>query len=450
MKLKYILLATLWSIGTLYACDNKFDYPIPEGSFDDISSHPPVKVEVVKRDGQLKMLMNGNEFYVNGVAGNRFVERAGEFGANVFRTYGINELTKPTLDSAYRHGIYVNVGLFVKRERDGFDYNNEAKVAEQLEQMRKDVKRFKDHPALLMWTVGNEAESMHKNLKLWDAINDIAKMIHETDSNHPTSTALAGANPLNIQHIIERAPHIDILSLNSYAPNVPDVLSKVQQAGWVKPYMITEFGPRGTWQMEPEPTRILPWGALVEQTSTEKESDYLVCMRDHIKPNYSNGCIGSFVFIWGYQTHGEVLNWYGTFDKKGYSYGSVDAMVYCWSGSYPANRAPMIASRSDITMNGKVAEDKIYVNAGSANTAIVTASDPDGDALSYDWMIMEEGTADTDGSMPKGITGLITDNTKASISFKAPTKAAGYRLYVFVRDDANKKVASAVIPFKVN
>lgn len=38
--------------------------------------------------------------------------------------------------------------------------------------------------------------------------------------------------------------------------------------------MITEFGPRGTWQMNPEPERVLPWGGLVEQTSSEKEADY--------------------------------------------------------------------------------------------------------------------------------------------------------------------------------
>lgn len=80
--------------------------------------------------------------------------------------------------------------------------------------------------------------------------------------------------------------------------------------------MITEFGPRGTWQMNPEPERVLPWGGLVEQTSSEKEADYLKAYQENIAVNKDNGCLGSFVFLWGYQTHGEVLTWYGLFDKK--------------------------------------------------------------------------------------------------------------------------------------
>lgn len=86
--------------------------------------------------------------------------------------------------------------------------------------------------------------------------------------------------------------------------------------------MITEFGPRGTWQMNPEPERVLPWGGLVEQTSSEKEADYLKAYQENIAVNKDNGCLGSFVFLWGYQTHGEVLTWYGLFDKRIYLPGS--------------------------------------------------------------------------------------------------------------------------------
>lgn len=337
----------------------------------------------------------------------------------------------------------------MKRETDGFDYNNTAAVKAQFDEMKTAVERFKDHPALLLWSIGNEAEASYTNLKLWDAINDIAKMIHETDPNHPTTTTLASSNINHIKNIIEKAPHIDILSINTYAPNLPGVLGNLQSAGWTKPYMITEFGPRGTWQMNPEPERVLPWGALVEQTSSEKEAVYLETYQNNIIANKDNGCIGSFVFLWGYQTHGEVLTWYGLFDKKGYTFPAVDAMQYAWTGSYPLNRAPVIATRNDILMNGKKAEEVIKVSPNSSNEAKVTATDPDGDDLTYDWMIMKEKTASSDGSLPDGITGLIDDNTKKNITFKAPSQAGGYRLIVFVRDVKNKKVASAVIPFLV-
>ena len=47
------------------------------------------------------------------------------------------------------------------------------------------------------------------------------------------------------------------------------------------------------------------------------------------------------------------------------------------------------------------------------------------------------------------VSGLIEDNTKSDIKFTAPDAAGNYRLVVFVTDTANRKVASAVIPFKV-
>jgi hypothetical protein len=275
---------------------------------------------------------------------------------------------------------------------------------------------------------------------------------------HPVTITFSNSAADKIQSLINYAPEVDILTMNIYAPNLPTVYSNVTSAGWTKPYMIGEFGPRGTWQMQPEPDRILPWtylyqnvqtSALVEQTSTEKEETYLSAFQSHIKPNRINGCIGSMVFLWGYQKHGEVLNWYGMFDKKGYTYGVVDAMQYCWTGNYPANRAPVISDRNAMKMNNRIADEGIEVAPNSANTAFVTASDREGDVLNYEWMIMEEGTASADGSLPDAIEGLIADNTLNSIQFTAPATPGAYRLYVFVRDDLHKNAASAVIPFNV-
>ncbi len=416
------------------------------------------KVTLSNDGGRWQLLRNGEPIYVRGAATNNFYGDVARFGGNAVRTYSAkagDANVLAILDEAYMNGLYVNVGIAIGAEKNGFDYDNTEKVQAQFEAAKASVEAYRDHPAVLFWSIGNEAESAYTNVKLWDAINDIAEMIHEIDPNHPVTTTLASAQEAHIDNIMEKCPALDFLCVNAYYPTVLTTCEKVRGFGWDKALMITEYGPRGTWAMNPEPDRIMPWdgptsgkGALVEETSTEKEARYLEIYQDAIKA-HEDICIGSFAFVWGYQKHGEVLNWYGLFNKDGYSYGAVDALQYCWMGAYPASRAPRIEDRSAMTMNGMVAEDAISVYAGSQNTAKVTASSPCGASLRYEWIIFREGAKSSDGSLPDGITGLIADPTKAEISFEAPYSSGAYRLYVFALDDVNRKVASACIPFRV-
>ncbi len=418
-----------------------------------LSSAPSV-VTIVKESGVWKLKRNGQNFIVKGVAASKalntnissYITELESFSGNTIRTYSVNEFTQDILDEAYANGISVCLGLWVNREADNFDYNNTTAVSQQLLNLKTQVLAYKDHPALLMWGVGNEVDASYSNLKVWNAINDIAAMIHTEDGNHPVTTMLANTLPAKIAEIKTRAPQLDLICSNTYAPNLPAVTTNLQQGGWTKPYMITEFGPRGTWQMNPEPTRILPWGALVEQTSTEKAEIYRSSYNQHIKANFNNGCLGSFAFVWGYQAHGAVLTWFGFHTTDGRTFGAADIMKRVWSDWYPANRAPEITSRNNMTLGSQHADDGIYVTKGSTRQAAVMASDPDGDPLVYEWRIVPEGVAGPGGAPHPGLTGLITTNGNATVSFKVPATAGAYRLYVYVKDNHNK-VASAVIPF---
>lgn len=418
-----------------------------------LNSTPSV-VTVVKESGIWKLKRNGQNYIVKGVAASKsintnitnYITSLKSYSGNTIRTYSVNEFTQDILDEAYANGISVCLGLWVNREADNFDYNNTTAVNQQLLNLKSQVLTYKDHPALLMWGVGNEVDASYTNLKVWNAINDIAAMIHAEDGNHPVTTMLANTLPAKITEIKNRAPQLDLICSNTYAPNLPAVITNLQQAGWIKPYMITEFGPRGTWQMNPEPNRILPWGAFVEQTSTEKAEIYRSSYNQHIKANFNNGCLGSFAFVWGYQTHGAVLTWFGFHTTEGRTFGAADIMKRVWSDWYPANRAPEIPSRNNMTLGGQHAEDGIYVPRNSTQQATVVATDPDGDPLSYEWRIVPEGVAGPGGIPHPGITGLITTNGNATVSFKVPSTAGAYRLYVYAKDNHNK-VASAVIPF---
>ena len=154
--------------------------------------------------------------------------------------------------------------LDIAPERLGFDYDDTDAVNEQLERARSAVRQYKNHPALLGWMIGNELNLMHTNPKVWDAVNDISKMIHEEDGLHPTTTALAGLGEDTYSLIQTRVPDLDFLSTQVYG--MLTVLHEhVASIGVDMPIMVTEWGTVGHWELPQT-----DWGAPLELTSTEK------------------------------------------------------------------------------------------------------------------------------------------------------------------------------------
>lgn len=464
-----LLLTAVFSVG---CAEEERQTIIPPGSHltpDAPNTGPQIaKFETKKIDGVWRLLKDGEVFYINGAASNNFYGEVKKWGGNVVRTYGIKEApdaktqytTKMILDEAYANGLYVNVGLGMK-DSGSFDYSspsNAAAIKEQFENHRTWVRRFANHPAVMCWSIGNEFETSDaaKNAVYFKYVEEIAQMIHEEDPNHPTTIAFSNSDVNNkLKPLMQYAPSIDILSVNSYYNGVGGVATNVQKAGWDKPWMITEFGPKGTWSLtsstDPKEFSWTSSGsnkALEEMTSTEKAAIYSKIWKNDIKAKEAQGCIGSFIFLWGFQTHGEVLSWYGLFDKQMNSFGGVDEISACWTGKAIENPAPRIEDRKKMKLNGKISTEGVSVVAGSTgNTATVEATSPSGVALTYRWFINREGDALSNGSMPDGIAGLIDDPSKPSITFKAPN-AGAYRLYVYAIDETNHKVAMSCIPFQ--
>lgn len=405
----------------------------------------PVKVEVITDGGSPRIYRNGNPYFIKGAAYNNFLDQVDKYGGNSIRTYSINEETQVVLDSAQQYGLTVCLGIWIKRERDGFDYNDQEKVAEQLESIKADVLKYKDHPALLMWGIGNEADSKATNFKLYDAVGEISNMIHEVDPNHLTTTVLAGTKTDHIEEIIKRAPSLDVLSINTYSPII-NSHNKIKQVGWTKPYLFTEWGPRGTWENPPSTS----WGSLLEPTSTEKAQVYRDTYTNYIVANANKGCVGSYVFLWGFQNHGAVATWYGLFTRNKNPLGATHAMHYSWKGGFPSNRAPQVGS-NDILLNGLTADQSVRVDVGQLNNASIKAIDFEGENLKYEWYIVKEGFVvdkddESNGVLP-GISGLFETNDEKNVRFTI-NQTGEYRLYAFVFDQEDN-VASAVIPFLV-
>ncbi|MFT5823168.1 MAG: hypothetical protein ACI8ZM_004428 [Crocinitomix sp.] len=397
------------------------------------------KVEVVETDGQWSLLVNGEDFYVRGAGGIEDMDLIKSIGGNTVRTWGIDN-AQEVLDEAHEKGLKVMLGFWIQHERHGFDYNDEGKVKNQLESVRRAVQKYKDHPALLMWGIGNEYELQYSNTKVWKAVNDIAEMVQKEDANHPISTVTAGTNDEKLKFVMKTLTAIDIYGINTYADigSVKDVLKRGDFKG---PYMITEWGPTGHW--ESPKTK---WATSIEQTSTEKAASYLSRYKTSIS-SQGKQCIGSFAFLWG-QKQEYTSTWYGLFTDDGKPTEAIDELQYCWTGNYPADRAPRLDS---ILFDNSPKIKNLVFAPGKKCEFEIFATDREGDKLTYKWELYEESTDKKSGGdaedKPPLIYGKIKGSSKSRITLKAPLTEGRYRLFIFVNDE--KKVAYMNVPFYV-
>jgi beta-galactosidase/beta-glucuronidase len=403
-----------------------------------ILSAQPAKVEVKQGKNGYSLYRNGEPYYIKGAGGIQYFEKLKEYGGNSIRLW-TTENAKEFLDKAHSLGLTVTLGIYLKPERDGFDYSNKAEVKKQMDYIRSEVMRYKDHPALLVWGIGNELELFAKNPKVWDAINDVAAMIKEIDPNHPVTTMVASVPEKHMSHIIQRCKNLDFLSVNAFK-DLPNIQAKLIQHGWSKPYLISEWGSDGYW--ETTPTK---WNSFIEESSTVKAEQYRVRYEKIIKAN-NDRCLGSYVFFWG-QKQERSHTFFSMFLDKGQETEAVDVMQYLWTGKWPQHRAPKI---KDVLLNNKVAKDNIYIKPGSENLALVKMHD-DGDLVYY-WELLPEGNdlrPDGQGeTKPPVINTAFADPFKSSVTFRAPEKPGAYRLFIHVYTKTNK-VATANIPFYV-
>ena len=397
------------------------------------------------RDGRYTLLRGGQPYAIRG-AGIETLE-FGKFaahGGNSFRTWRTDSQLatgREVLDEAARHGLTVVMCIEIGRERHGFDYDDEQAVAEQFAYARDEVMRYKDHPALLVWMIGNEPNLLFENPRVFDAINDISEMIHEVDGRHPTTTALAGFDSELAGLIERRAPNLDFVSIQLYGAIV-DLPRMIEEIGWQAPFFVTEWGAIGHWEVART-----SWGAPVEQNSSEKARNYLRSHEIAIASNPEQ-IMGSYVFLWG-QKQERTPTWYGVFLEDGAETEAIDVMHYIWNGEWPENRSPAVES---MLLDARTSHDNVVLAAGAEYDARILAVDPDGDTLEYRWEILRESEATQEGGdaeeIPELVGDLIDDASQDRIIVTAPSEPGAYRLFAYVHD-GHDHAGHANIPFYV-
>jgi hypothetical protein len=404
----------------------------------------PVKVEVVKNDSGYVLMRGGEPYTVRG-AGMEIddVARFAANGGNSIRTWTTGDPRQDTgalLDAAHAHGVTVAVGLPMRPERHGFDYDDPAAVAAQREALRADILRYRDHPALLAWIVGNELNHSYTNPRVFDAVEDVARMIKELDPNHPVTTALAGFYPDVVAEALARAPSLDFLSVQLYG-GLFSLPERIRSAGFTRPFMVTEWGTIGYWEMEKT-----SWGAPVELTSSEK-ADVIQRAWREVLGEFPGQLVGSYVFFWG-QKQERTPTWFGLLLESGERTEAIDVMHLAWTGAPPAKRAPRVNA---LHIEGRGSRDSVTLVAGRTYEAAFDVVYPDGDPLRYHWEVKLESDATQAGgdfeARIDSISGLLGDAAAptTTITVREPGR---YRLFAYAFDDYGN-AAHANIPFLV-
>ncbi|MEU5926620.1 discoidin domain-containing protein [Streptomyces antimycoticus] len=393
-------------------------------------------VKVTGSQGDWRLTVDGQPYQIKGLTwgpaiadADRYLPDLRSMGVNTLRTWGTDATSKPLLDSAAANGIKVIAGFWLQPgggpgSGGCVNYRTDTAYKDQmLAEFPTWVATYKDHPGVLMWNVGNESvlglqncysgEELERQRDAYTTfVNDIAKKIHGVDPDHPvTSTdAWTGAWP----YYQRNAPDLDLYAVNSYNA-VCDIKATWEQGGYTKPYIVTETGPAGEWEVPDDAN-----GVPEEPTDQAKAAGYTKawnCVTGH-----RGVALGATMFHYGTEDDfGGV--WFNLLPagQKRLSYYAVKK-AYGADTSHD-NTPPVISS---LAVDG----DPAKVEAGRDLTLTVKATDPDGDALSYQ-VLGSSMYLDKD----KKLTPLpATDLGGGRLRATAPDRPGVWKVYVKATD----------------
>jgi hypothetical protein len=157
-----------------------------------------------------------------------------EAGINTIRVYSPIE-DQAVLDEIHAAGLKVIVG---------FGYDQDGRFDIRSGSFLDYVNRCKEHPAILMWELGNEfnfhPEFFEGDLGNWyAALNRAAEMIHQNDPSHPVTTA-HGELPDDTARA--SCPNVDVWGMNVYRWDHPEDVFAEWAAVSPKPMYLAEAG----------------------------------------------------------------------------------------------------------------------------------------------------------------------------------------------------------------
>lgn len=213
-------------------------------------------MEVKGEPGKFELLVDGKPYFIKGVGFNvdslEFAEPelkvAKEIGFNSLRFWGQGQVNLAGLDLAEKYGMSTIPSWWLshdnpKNNPTARDYSNAKENAAEIEDIIEWVNELKDHPAVLMWGIGNESyhfggqgEAYCKHLE------NICQAIHKIDPNHPVMSVDVNTSP--IWDFAKFTPSLDVYGCNTYSGFVAIKSTSIDVGKIMKrPVVFAEFGP---------------------------------------------------------------------------------------------------------------------------------------------------------------------------------------------------------------
>ncbi|MFF0513091.1 discoidin domain-containing protein [Streptomyces sp. NPDC004250] len=393
-------------------------------------------VKVTGGQGNWQLTVDGSPYQVKGLTwgpspadADRYMPDLKSMGVNTIRTWGTDASSKPLLDSAAAHGVKVIAGFWLQPgggpgSGGCVNYLTDTAYKDQmLAEFPRWVQEYKDHPGVLMWNVGNESVLGLQNCYSGDElerqrdayttfVNDVTKKIHAVDPNHPvTSTdAWVGAWP----YYKKNAPDLDLYAVNSYDA-VCGVRGAWEQGGYTKPYIVTEGGPAGEWEV-PDDANGVP-KEPTDQAKARGYTDAWNCVTGH-----RGVALGATLFHYGteYDFGGIWFNLLPAGQKRLSYY----AVKRAYGGDTSGDNTPPVVSAFGVE------GDAGKVQAGKDLVLTTRATDPDGDPIAYE--VLANSNYIDQG---KQLTTLpATDLGGGRLKVTAPDRPGVWKLYVKATD----------------
>lgn len=388
-------------------------------------------------------------FQIKGVCGERDLERLKTLGVNTVRGYTIPspEVMRKKLDEVQRLGMKMVVSEWMPNQgknkgKDGgtWDFDYTAKGDQMVEAFTKKVEAIGDHPAILMWGLGNEVHLDEPYLRV---VNRMSVEIHKRFPHHLTSLTMVNAKPEHIEAVKNFAPDLDVLGIQSYSRGAVRGGIKNAEKHWGKPFYMSEFNTNGPWNFSKT-----PWGVETDEPVTKKVSDLKDC---YVAIDASPLCLGSTIFVWGHYTAFRPTYFStlldpipdGTKDAPSLAHlmmtPQAEVMAERFTGKPPkGNRAPVLAK-----LEFKGGQSSHLAKPGESMPLRFAATDANGDRVKFVTWILDSSARKT-----KTVAGPFHHASGEDAAVVAPDAPGEYLIMVYAMD--NKGGASAsTLAFKV-